>query len=157
MAQVAHIDSLHFVSTETVINLLQNINFCDAAHSSVNVELNFDEWKMRFKLLSVEERCKFDEETLINMNNIWTSNSSNKGSTNCCVDNIVVTILLAVKGIHKLPKINETMYLKEALQKIASIPVQHTLAVEVFWTAQNENNMKWERKLVEDFPFLRAL
>ena len=38
-----------------------------------------------------------------------------------------ITILVAAEGVHKLPPINGSGDLKEALQKLASIPTSKTL------------------------------
>lgn len=38
-----------------------------------------------------------------------------------------VTILVAAEGVHKLPTINGSSDLKEALQKLAAIPARKTL------------------------------
>lgn len=43
-----------------------------------------------------------------------------------------VTILVAAEGVHKLPSINGSGDLKEALQKLGSIPSSRTL-VRIFW------------------------
>ena len=41
--------------------------------------------------------------------------------------NFQITILVAAEGVHKLPAINGSGDLKEALQKLASIPASRTL------------------------------
>ncbi|KAF6162759.1 hypothetical protein GIB67_029028 [Kingdonia uniflora] len=41
---------------------------------------------------------------------------------------------------HKLPAINSISDLKEALQKLGSIPPREIKAVEVLWTPQIEND-----------------
>ncbi|RYR52592.1 hypothetical protein Ahy_A06g027486 isoform B [Arachis hypogaea] len=68
-----------------------------------------------------------------------------------------ITILAAAEGEHKLPTINGGKDLKEALQKLGSIPSSKLLAVEVLWTPQNENDTLSERELLEDYPLLRPL
>ncbi|MQL41638.1 DUF1517 domain-containing protein, partial [Escherichia coli] len=70
---------------------------------------------------------------------------------------IVITILVAAEGQHKLPTINGSGDLKEALQKLGTIPSYKLLAVEVLWTPQNENDTLSERELLEDYPLLRPL
>lgn len=40
-----------------------------------------------------------------------------------------VTILVAAEGVHKLPAINSSTDLKEALQKLGSIPARKTLVI----------------------------
>ncbi|KAG6736401.1 hypothetical protein POTOM_060837 [Populus tomentosa] len=61
------------------------------------------------------------------------------------------------EGVYKLPTINGSGDLKEALQKLGSIPASKILAVEVLWTPQNENDTLSERELLEDYPLLRPL
>ncbi|KAG5044367.1 hypothetical protein JHK87_008282 [Glycine soja] len=68
-----------------------------------------------------------------------------------------ITILAAAEGDHKLPSINGSGDLKQALQKLGSIPSSRLLAVEVLWTPQNENDTLSERELLEDYPLLRPL
>uniref|UniRef100_A0A0D3BUM2 Uncharacterized protein n=1 Tax=Brassica oleracea var. oleracea TaxID=109376 RepID=A0A0D3BUM2_BRAOL len=68
-----------------------------------------------------------------------------------------ITILVAAEGIHKLEPINGTADLKEALQKIGSMPRNKIMAVEVLWTPQNEKDTLSERELLEDYPLLRPL
>ncbi|KAL6532132.1 hypothetical protein OROGR_014102 [Orobanche gracilis] len=111
-----------------------------------------------FNQLSVEERGKFDEETLVNVNN------TRKQSSKCLQASdsseyivFLITILVAAEGEHKLPSTNNSNDLKEALQKLASIPSSRTLAVEVLWTPQNEDDNLSERELLEDYPLLRPL
>lgn len=90
---------------------------------------------------------------------------------------------MAAEGVQKLPTINGSGDLKEALQKLGSIPSSKILvsmkifpkselvgvkylcptslvfmqAVEVLWTPQNENDTLSERELLEDYPLLRPL
>ncbi|RWW07501.1 hypothetical protein GW17_00029119 [Ensete ventricosum] len=76
----------------------------------------------------------------------------------CCISAYYsVTILVAAEGGYKLPVINGSGELKEALQKLGSIPSSKTLAVEVLWTPQDENDTLSERELLEDYPLLRPL
>ena len=47
--------------------------------------------------------------------------------------NFQITILVAAEGVHKLPTINGTADLKEALQKLGSIPASRTLVrIDIF-------------------------
>ncbi|CAK9138051.1 unnamed protein product [Ilex paraguariensis] len=124
---------------------------------SVDVKRSMEEGEKRFNKLSIEERGKFDEETLVNVNNIKKQSATSQRASGFSNEYIVITILVAAEGIHKLPTINSSRDLKEALQKIGSIPSNRTLAVEVLWTPQNENDTLSERELLEDYPLLRPL
>jgi len=116
-----------------------------------------DDGEKRFNQLSIEERGKFDEETLVNVNSIKRNKAGSQRSSGFSNEYIVITILVAAEGIHKLPAINSSNDLKTALQKLGSIPSRKILAVEVLWTPQNENDTLSERELLEDYPLLRPL
>ncbi|CAN1285424.1 hypothetical protein LINPERPRIM_LOCUS18990 [Linum perenne] len=110
-----------------------------------------EDGEKRFNQLSIEERGKFDEETLVN------SSKSQRAASGFSNEYIVITILVAAEGVHKLPTINSVADLKEALQKLGSIPSSSTLAVEVLWTPQNEDDTLSERELLEDYSLLKPL
>lgn len=150
-------EGLSYVLTETTLALLRHPDYCISAYSSAEVKKGMDEGEKRFNQLSIEERGKFDEETLVNVNNIKKRSSTGQRSSGFSNEYIVVTILVAAEGMHKLPTINSSSDLKVALQKLASIPSSKTLAVEVLWTPQNEDDALSERELLQDYPLLRPL
>lgn len=150
-------EGLSYVLTETTLALLRHPDYCISGYSSVDVKRSIEEGEKRFNKLSIEERGKFDEETLVNVNNIKKKSTTNQRASGFSNEYIVITILVAAEGVHKLPAINGSADLKEALQKLASIPASRTLAVEVLWTPQNENDTLSERELLEDYPLLRPL
>ncbi|KAL8114822.1 FLUCTUATING-LIGHT-ACCLIMATION protein 1, chloroplastic-like [Apium graveolens] len=148
---------LSYVLTETMLALLRHPDFCISAFSSVDVKRSMDEGEKRFNQLSIEERGKFDEETLVNVNNIKKQSATSRRANGFRNEYIVITILVAAEGVHKLPSINNSGDLKQALQVLASIPSSRTLAVEVLWTPQNEDDTLSERELLEDYSLLRPL
>ncbi|KAH7665690.1 hypothetical protein IHE45_13G048900 [Dioscorea alata] len=150
-------EGLNFVLTETALALLRQPDCCISAHSSVDVRRSIEDGEKRFNQLSIEERGKFDEETLVNVNNIKRQRTSSQRPSVFSNEYIVITILVAAEGVHKLPIINSSSDLKEALQKLGSISSSKTLAVEVLWTPQNENDTLSEQELLEDYPLLRPL
>ncbi|CAN1285423.1 hypothetical protein LINPERPRIM_LOCUS18990 [Linum perenne] len=124
----------------------------------VDVKRSMEDGEKRFNQLSIEERGKFDEETLVNVNSIKRQSSkSQRAASGFSNEYIVITILVAAEGVHKLPTINSVADLKEALQKLGSIPSSSTLAVEVLWTPQNEDDTLSERELLEDYSLLKPL
>ncbi|GJM96280.1 hypothetical protein PR202_ga13101 [Eleusine coracana subsp. coracana] len=123
----------------------------------VDVKRSMDDGEKRFNQLSIEERGKFDEETLVNVNSIKRNKTASQRSSGFSNEYIVITILVAAEGVHKLPVINSSNDLKAALQNLAAIPSNKILAVEVLWTPQNENDTLTERELLEDYPLLRPL
>ncbi|KAL6989538.1 hypothetical protein U1Q18_015288 [Sarracenia purpurea var. burkii] len=150
-------EGLSYVLTETTLALIRHPDYCISAYSSVDVKRSIEEGEKRFNQLSIEERGKFDEETLVNVNNIKKQSTTSQRASGFSNEYIVITILVAAEGVHKLPTINGSRDLKEAMQKLASIPASKTLAVEVLWTPQNENDTLSERELLEDYPLLRPL
>lgn len=150
-------EGLNYVLTETVLALLRHPDCCISAYSSVDLKRSMEEGEKRFNQLSIEERGKFDEETLVNVNSIKKQRTTSQRSKSFSNEYILITILVAAEGVHKLPVINSGSDLKEALQKLGSIPSSKTLAVEVLWTPQNENDTLSERELLEDYPLLRPL
>lgn len=150
-------EGLSYVLTETTLALLRQPDFCISGYSSVDVKRSIEDGEKRFNQLSIEERGKFDEETLVNVNNIKRKGTRSQRANGFSNEYIVITILVAAEGVTKLPAINSSADLKEALQKLASIPSRRTMAVEVLWTPQNENDTLSERELLEDYPLLRPL
>ncbi|KAJ1697356.1 hypothetical protein LUZ63_005868 [Rhynchospora breviuscula] len=148
---------LSYVLTETTLALLRHPDCCISAYSSVDIKRSVEGGEKRFNQLSIEERGKFDEETLVNVNNIKRHKSISQRSNNFRNEYIVITILAAAEGVHKLPVINSSSDLKIALQKLGSIPSSKLMAVEVLWTPQNEGDTLSERELLEDYPLLRPL
>ncbi|KAF5463521.1 hypothetical protein F2P56_019427 [Juglans regia] len=148
---------LSYVLTETTLALLRHPDYCISGYSSVDLKKGMEDGEKRFNQLSIEERGKFDEETLVNVNNIKKQSTASQRSNGFSNEYIVITILVAAEGVHKLPAINGSGDLKEALQKLGSIPSSKILAVEVLWTPQNENDTLSERELLEDYPLLRPL
>ncbi|KAH7387943.1 hypothetical protein KP509_16G049900 [Ceratopteris richardii] len=149
-------DGLHHILTETVLSLLRHPDYCISGYSSADVTKGSEAGEKLFNELSLEERAKFDEETIVNVNNIFRRRpSKNKSGFNN--EFIMVTVLVAVEGEIKLPAINNNSDLKEALRKLGSIPKDQVLAVEVLWTPQDQNDTLSERELLRDYPLLRAL
>ncbi|CAI8615538.1 unnamed protein product [Vicia faba] len=157
VADTSSPEGLSYVLTETTLALLRHPDYCISGYSSVDIKRGIEDGEKRFNQLSIEERGKFDEETLVNVNNIKRQSTRSQRSNGFSNEYIVITILAAAEGEHKLPSINGSGNLKEALQKLGSIPSSKLLAVEVLWTPQNENDTLSERELLEDYPLLRPL
>ncbi|CAH2047051.1 unnamed protein product, partial [Thlaspi arvense] len=160
-------EGLSYVLTEATLALLRHPDYCISCYSSVDVKRSIEDGEKRFNQLSIEERGKFDEETLVNVNSIKRQSSKIRTASGFSneyivvhyskIERLVVTILVAAEGVHKLQPINGSTDLKEALLKLGSIPRNKIMAVEVLWTPQNEEDALSERELLEDYPLLRPL
>ncbi|XP_039685010.1 uncharacterized protein [Medicago truncatula] len=157
VADTSSPEGLNYILTETSLALLRHPDYCISVYSSVDIKRGIEEGEECFNQLSIEERGKFDDETLVNVDNIKRQSTRSQISNGCSNEYIVITILAAAEGEHKLPSINGSGNLKEALQKLGSIPSSKLLAVEVLWTPQDENDTLSERELLEDYPLLQPL
>ncbi|EOA34504.1 hypothetical protein CARUB_v10022045mg [Capsella rubella] len=148
-------EGLSYLLTEATLALLRHPDYCISCYSSVDVKQCLEEGEKQFNKLSVEERGKFDEETLVKVNNLKIKSSKIHRDSGLSNEYIVVTILVAVEGTLKVDTIKGSAHLKEALLELGSIPSKKILAVEILWTPQNEKDVLSERELLEDYPLLR--
>ncbi|OIW14122.1 hypothetical protein TanjilG_21262 [Lupinus angustifolius] len=163
--------------------LHQHPTHCIAAgYSFVDLKQSREDGEKCYNQLSNEERAKFDEETLINLNkerkstrsqgvnmlsneyNVFDAKKSKEEDHDFEEEKllnglgneyIVITILVATKGAYKLPNIHGAEDLKKALQKLrTSLSSKLLLAGEVLWTPQKEGEILSEREILEDYPQL---
>ncbi|KAJ4815237.1 myelin-associated oligodendrocyte basic protein [Rhynchospora pubera] len=145
---------LCYVLTEATSSLLRHTDSCISAYSSLD---SVKDAQKLFNQLSIEERAKFDEETLVNLNNIKRQTSVSHSSSSFSNEYIVATILVAAEGVDELPAISSSSDLKIALQKLGSISSSKLRSVQVLWTPQKEGDRLSESKVLEDYPLLRPL
>lgn len=149
---------LHFVLQETVLALMRNPDYCVYGYGKSGVEDSPEAAESRFNKLSLEERGKFEKETMVNVGGIRSSSSlSRSGSRAGVGELIVVTILVAAEGRIKLPKVTSRMQLREALSTLGSLPAEDILAVEVLWTPEEEGDYFTQEDLAFDYPLLNTL
>ncbi|QCD77960.1 hypothetical protein DEO72_LG1g1588 [Vigna unguiculata] len=166
---------------DTIHSLVGHLGHCVAGYSFVDLKQSKDDGEKCYYQLSNEERSKFDDETLVNLNNTEKRNSriqsdeiNNENSEFDGKDikeerkifeeekllngfgneYIVITILVAAKGAHKLPNIYGDEDMKKALQKLRTVLSSNLLAGKVLWTPQNEDETLSKRQLLEDYPQL---
>ncbi|KAJ1697355.1 hypothetical protein LUZ63_005867 [Rhynchospora breviuscula] len=145
---------LSYVLTEATSSLLRHTDSCISAYSSLD---SVKDAQKLFNQLSIEERAKFDEETLVNLNNIKRQTSVSHSSSSFSNEYIVATILVAAEGVDEQPVINSSSDLKIALQKLGSISSSKLRAVRVLWTPQKEGDTLSESRVLKDYPLLRPL
>ncbi|OMO96440.1 hypothetical protein COLO4_15262 [Corchorus olitorius] len=133
VADTSTSEGLSNILTEATLALLRHPDYCISGCSSVDVKRSIDGGEKRFYQLSIEERGKFDEETLVNVNNIRRQSTASQKASEFSNEYMVITILVGVKGVHKLPPISGSGDIKEALQKLASIPTSKILGLELSW------------------------
>lgn len=150
---------LHYVLQETVLSLMRNPNYCVYGFAKSGVENSADEAESRFNKLSLEERGKFEKETRVNVGGRTGLGSLNikKTLTTPINELIVVTILVAVEGRVRVPKVTDRNTLIEALTTLGAVPAADVLAVEVLWTPEEEDDYFTQEDLSVDYPLLNTL
>ncbi|KAG4210202.1 hypothetical protein ERO13_A02G032000v2 [Gossypium hirsutum] len=147
----------NIILEETVSSLLHHPHCYLHGYSSVTHHWTIGSAEQQFQRLSKEERLKFDVETLVNVNNIKRQRAVVLNGDKGDKDRIVVTVLVAAQGAHKLPTINTTDNVKEALQYLADISSSKIKGVEVLWSPQDETDSLSVEELLENYPQMRRI
>ncbi|CAI5967727.1 unnamed protein product [Closterium sp. NIES-64] len=150
-------EGLHSILQETVLALLRNPDYCIYGFSTSETANDSYGGEAAFNRLSMGERSKFKEETLVNVGDMRKRSEREPSEQRMNSEYIVVTILAATEGTFVLPEVKSTADLREALTILGSIPADELQAVEVLWTPQNEEDTLTTRDMLEDYPSLRPL
>ncbi|CAI5991702.1 unnamed protein product [Closterium sp. NIES-64] len=150
-------EGLHSILQETVLALLRNPDYCIYGFSTSETANDSYGGEAAFNRLSMGERSKFKEETLVNVGDMRKRSEREPSEQRMNSEYIVVTILAATEGTFVLPEVKSNADLREALTILGSIPADELQAVEVLWTPQNEEDTLTTRDMLEDYPSLRPL
>lgn len=151
-------EGLHFMLTETVLALLRHPDMVVYGHSTQSdVKKSAEEGERAFNAASLEERSKFDQETLSNVGNVRRRVSRALKAERFNNEYIVVTVLVAAEGKVQLPAINSMADLRAALSKLGSLTSDQVQAVEILWTPQDEDDTLTEQEVLRDYPRLRSI
>ncbi|CAI7769410.1 unnamed protein product [Closterium sp. NIES-54] len=150
-------EGLHSILQETVLALLRNPDYCIYGFSTSETANDSYGGEAAFNRLSMGERSKFKEETLVNVGDVRRRSEREPSEQRMNSEYIVVTILAATEGTFVLPEVKSNADLREALTILGSIPADELQAVEVLWTPQNEEDTLTTRDMLEDYPSLRPL
>jgi len=157
------------VLQETSLALLRHPEYwVYAGGGTQQAKLNSAE--SQFNRLALAERSKFSEETLSNVNNqlrsalaqeVLPSTNELDNPTRLITEGpgeyIIVTLLAATLGKWKIPAINSTEDLRQALRQIGSIPGEQLLAIEILWTPQAEGDTLTSDDLLAEYPDLQLV
>jgi uncharacterized membrane protein len=120
--------------------------------SSSSQSVHRDKAEELFNKLSLEERTKFSEETLVNVRGRVSQRSEAIASPDKDPSAyIVVTLLIGTE--HDQPlfgDIRNTQELSQALEAIASTPSSHLLVFELLWSPQADtDSLTYDELLME--------
>jgi uncharacterized membrane protein len=154
-------EGLSYVLQETVLGLLRHPEFCVYGASGYRGCDGPASAEQAFNELSLDERSKFEEETLVNVNARRKAAKPAAATPGGVVPErnefIVVTILAVVDAPFKLPKVASAEDLRAALKKLGSVGPSALSAVEVLWAPQEEGDTMTAQELSEKYPTLISL
>jgi uncharacterized membrane protein len=117
-----------------------------------------------YNKMAIQERSKFERETMSRFNGITSNTRSSIGSgvggTANDATMAVVTLVLAIDGDStKIPALNSITDVQDALERIATdATVSDCLqGAEILWTPDDPSETLTTRDIVADYPDLRAL
>ncbi|KAJ3671689.1 hypothetical protein LUZ60_007768 [Juncus effusus] len=148
------------ILTESALSLIRHSQYWSSSHLYVSKEESVGTGEKLFSKLSFEERSKFDQETLVNLENNVRKQEIEKQYSEYSElghEYIVVTFLVATLGILKLPSINNPSDLETVLVKLTCLLEKEILAVQVLWTPQEENDTLSSQRVLQDYPLLKPL
>lgn len=157
---------LHYVLQETVLSLLRNPEYAVYGAAKALKGKSVLKAEQKFNEMSLAERGKIREETLVNVSGIRREGGfkgKNKGDVDAATvgagdeELIVVTVLVASKGRFKLPAVRNGAELRTALSTLGAVPADGVLGVEVLWTPQDPQDSYSKGELMVDFPDLNNL
>lgn len=145
---------------ESTLTLLRHPEYwCYGATSSQQTRLNSAETE--FNRLVLEERSKFSGESLSNVQGEVQQKPSIEGSATPANGDpgeyIVVTLIVGTQGSLKLPKIQESEDLAQALRQIGAIAGDQLLALEILWTPQTPGEVMSAEEVLAQYPDLAVV
>ena len=149
---------LHFVLQETCMSLLRHPEYIVLGQAGSKGLRTPEDAEAKFNELSVEERSKVANETLVNVNSRKRKEAvavaSPEGGSN---ELIVVTLLVAATGSFSMPKVSNLAELQGALRILAGLPTSAIQAVEILWTPQQQGDVLTRDEVSQLFPKLNSL
>ncbi|CAM0910820.1 unnamed protein product [Alopecurus aequalis] len=145
-----------FILTETMRTLRRHQSSCIS--SCVSVVAKDGGWKEHFDRISVQERSKFDEETLSNWNGVKRKKNYSMKTDGSRNEYVVVTILVAADGKMDLPEaIRSAADLDAVAAKLDSTPESDLRGVRILWTPQDADDVLSEERIRKEYPNLKTL
>ena len=169
-------DGLHYVLEETVLALLRapeywvygeipphrgrmrqsGLTHLPSGHAETNNERGPRNAEAKFNEYEMEARGKFQEETLVNFGG-RTKRSGGGGPADAANEFIVVTVLVAVDGALKLPKVQGRAEVETCLKRLGAVATDRVQAVEVLWSPQEASDTLTQEEIISDYPDLVVL
>lgn len=153
-------DALHGIMTEAAELIMRNTEFAGYASTAGKAYEYIEDCEAKFQAVSLEERTKYKEETLVNTDARQRRKafSGRNVPDNGMDEWMCVTLLAAIEGPSRLPhKLESTTDLRRAMSLYAGISPEDLLAFELIWTPQDEGDSYSRDELLTDYPALHIL
>ena len=165
LSRTARTDSrvgIQNLTSQVALELLRRKSSISAAWTRSKHFSRTQEAQREYQQRSVQERSKFEQETVSQYGGVDYSSRSvgNTGATDSKATMAVVTILIAIDGDStKLPQVNSLRDVENALQKIASDVKTDDclLSAEILWSPEARTETLSKRDVVADYPELRSV
>jgi uncharacterized membrane protein len=158
-------EGLSKILQETTLSLLRNPEYWTYAIAE-SKQTRLNEAELQFNRLLLEERSKFSGESLSNVKG--QLQQSDNGSTLAkspggaltetqAGEYIVVTILVGAEGDLKLPAVNDSENLRQAIQQIGAVSSDRLMALEILWSPQRQDESLTADDLIAQYPNLKLI
>lgn len=163
-ANTGSAEGLTLALQETTLALLRHPEYW-VYGSSETQQARLEGAEEKFNRLLLSERSKLQEETLSNVNHQLkqAANKSLPGESTQQLltegpgEYIIVTILAASQGNLKLPEINSSEDLRQALNQLGAVSSEQLSALEVLWEPQAEGDTLTSEELLSEHPDLKLV
>jgi uncharacterized membrane protein len=150
------------LSSQVALELLRRKSSIVSASSRYKHFGDRNKAQRDFNELSIQERGKFEQETVSKYGGVDYSNGSNGKSSpsGSKATMAVITIMLAIDGDStKIPTMNSIKDVEDALSKIAAnTKIDDCLqGAEILWTPEDQSETLSLREVVADYPELRTV
>ena len=144
---------------ESALTVLRSPENWTHLNSSSQTVSSREEAQSLFEQFSVQERSKFTAETLSHVHgNLRRSSSQPAAPEDEVAAYIVVTFLVGTEDDQPLfEKVRTEAQLKQALEKLATLPSNYLLIFELLWSPQAETDSLSEDELIAEYAELAPL
>jgi uncharacterized membrane protein len=144
---------------EACLALLRSPEYWTHVWSSSETVRSPMEGQQLFNQLSITERSKLDVEALVNVGGIKQTNTLKLNPDEDPAAYIVVTLLIGTA--HDKPLFPESFRtsqdLHQALEKLAALPPEYLMVLEVIWSPQDEKDSLTEEELLTEYSGLMQI
>ena len=142
-------EGMQYILRETVFSLLCNPNSCVYGMSECKQRLSGGQVEPLFRTMMMGQGRT--GPLLTDMGSATEENEEDGGNL------IMVTVVLAVEGNIRVPKVTDKSSLKRALKQLGRIGEQSLLTVEILWTPEKEGDSFSQEEYSREYPLINRL